>query len=324
MREALVALLVALPFGAGVVAGASEEQPAPVFRFQDPEVVESSGLALTDEGLVVTVNDSGDEARAFVVDPATGRTVGTTRWEGGAEDVEAVAPSGGNVVYVGDIGDNGAQRETVSVVRVPVGPLDQDVQGERFTLRYADGPADAEALLVHPQTGRLVVVTKAVLGGQVHVAPDGLTTGEVGTLRPRGPVMSVVTDGAFLPDGDHLVLRDYTRAVVYTWPGLEPVAELDLPEQQQGESLAVRGEATLLVGSEGLRSPVFEVSLPALGPTPSSPPSTYSREGKEIPEDPDQPRDPWPWLVGPAVAVVALVVLVLSLRPPKGQRHTPR
>lgn len=328
MREALVALLVALPFGAGVATGASEERPAPLFRFQDPEVVESSGLALTDEGLVVTVNDSGDEARAFVVDPATGRTVGTTRWEGGAEDVEAVAPTGGNLVYVGDIGDNGADRDTVSVIRIPVGAVDQDVPGERFTLRYADGAADAEALLVHPRTGRLVVVTKAVLGGQVYVAPEDLAGRGVTTLRPRGPVMSVVTDGAFLPDGDHLVLRDYTRAVVYTWPALDPVAEVDLPEQRQGESLAATAAGTLLVGSEGPRSPVHEVAVPDLGEaSPSSPsgtPGTYSREGREIPEDPNQPRDPWPWLVGPAVAVVALVVLVLSLRPPKGQRDHPR
>ncbi|GAA1478086.1 hypothetical protein GCM10009623_25320 [Nocardioides aestuarii] len=337
MREALLALLVALPFGVGVATGASGERPAPLFRFQDPEIVESSGLALTDGGLVVTVNDSGDAARAFVVDPATGRTVGTTRWEGGAEDVEAVAPASGDTVYVGDIGDNGAVRDTISVVRVPVAARDQDVAGERFALRYADGPADAEALLVHPRTGRLVVVTKKVLGGQVYVAPEDLSTTGVGTLRPRGPVMSVVTDGAFLPDGDHLVLRDYTRAVVYSWPALEPVAELDLPEQRQGESLAVTGEGAVLVGSEGLRSPVYEVALPDLpagpvssspspspSPSPSSSPGTYSREGREIPEDPDRPRDPWPWLVGPAVAVVALVVLVLSLRPPRGQRDHPR
>ena len=324
MREALVALLVALPFGAGVATGATGQQPAPEFRFSDPAIVESSGLSLTGDGLAVTVNDPGAAARACGVDPATGDTVGTTRWEGGAEDVEAVAPASGTTVWVGDIGDNGASRETVSVVRVPVGPLDQSVDGERVTLRYADGPADAEALLVHPQTGRLVVVTKGVLGGQVYAAPTDLTAAGVGTLRPRGAVMPVVTDGAFLPDGDHLVLRDYTRAVVYSWPGLEPVAELDLPAQQQGESLAATGEDSVLVGSEGLRSPVFEVPLPELEPTPSSPPSTYSREGREIPEDPEQPRDPWPWLVGPAVAVVALVVLVLSLRPPKGQRHHPR
>lgn len=324
MREALVALLVALPFGAGVATGTGEDDGQPLFRFEDPAIVESSGLALAD-GLVVTVNDSGDEARAFVVDPATGRTVGTTRWEGGAEDVEAVAPGGGRTVWVGDIGDNGADRDTVSVIRVPVGALDQTVRGERFTLRYADGPADAEALLVHPTTGRLVVVTKGVLGGELYEAPRTLVAGAPQRLQPRGPVMPVVTDGAFLPDGDHLVLRDYARAVVYAWPSLEQVADVALPQQRQGESLAVTDEDTLLVGTEGLRSPVHEVALPALDEAdPTAAPSTFSREGREIPEDPDAPRDPWPWLVGPLVAVVSLVVLFFALRPPKKLRNHPR
>jgi hypothetical protein len=324
VREALVALLVALPFGAGVATGASEEDARPLFRLEDPAIVESSGLALADD-LVVTVNDSGDEARAFVVDPTTGRTVGTTRWEGGAEDVEAVAPGGDGTVWIGDIGDNGADRDTVSVIRIPVGDLDQEVRGERFELRYADGPADAEALLVHPTTGRLVVVTKGVLGGELLEGPRTLVADGPQRLRSRGPVMPVVTDGAFLPDGDHLVLRDYARAVVYTWPALEQVAEVELPPQRQGESLAVSDEDTLLVGSEGLRSPVHEVALPALeAASPSASPSTFSREGREIPEDPDAPRDPWPWLVGPIVAAVALVVLWFSLRPPKNLRNQPR
>ena len=333
MREALTALVatlvVALPFGAGFATGTSAADPRPLFRFADPAIVESSGLALVD-GLVVTVNDSGDEARAFVVDPATGRTVGTTRWEGGAEDVEAVAPAGGSTVWVGDIGDNGADRSSVSVVRIPVGARDQDVRGERFELRYPDGPTDAEALLVHPRTGRLVVVTKGVLGGEVHVAPRELLPGGSQVLQPRGPVMGVVTDGAFLPDGDHLVLRDYSRAVVYTWPGLEAVGEVELPRQRQGEGVAV-AEDHLLVSSEGLRSPVFRVALPDLepdlepgqDPTPSEG-ATVSREGRELPSDPSPERDTRPWLTGFGFFLVALVVLWLSLRPPKGQRDHPR
>ena len=41
-------------------------------------------------------------------------------------------------------------------------------------------------------------------------------------------------------------------------------------------------------------------------------------------EDPDAPRDPWPWLVGPLVAAVSLVVLFFALRPPKKLRNHPR
>lgn len=320
MREALAALLVAAPFGAGVATGAMTGTE-PLFRFQDPAIVESSGLAVVDDGLVVTVNDSGDEARAFVVDPGSGRTVGTTRWQGGAEDVEAVAPGRDGTVWVGDIGDNGRDRASVSVVRIPVGPRDRDVVGERFVLRYPGGPADAEALLVHPRTGRLVVVTKDVLGGQVQVAPRELAAGAVQRTEPRGEVMPVVTDGAFLPDGDHLVLRDYARAVVYTWPALDQVAEVRLPPQRQGESLAVTASGTLLVGSEGVRSPVHEVALPDLtGERDQSPP--LSREGRELPEQPGSAGpDPGPWLMGLGLFVVALVVLWAALRSPP---HHPR
>ena len=41
-----------------------------------------------------------------------------------------------------------------------------------LTLTYADGPRDAEALLVDPDDGTIVVVTKALLGAaEVWVTP---------------------------------------------------------------------------------------------------------------------------------------------------------
>jgi len=70
---------------------------------------------------------------------------------------------------------------------------------------------------------------------------------------------------------------------------------------------------------------VHEVPLPGLDDTPPPEPrETISREGQELPSHETGDRDPWPWLVGPSVAVVALMVLWFSLRPPKGQRHHPR
>ncbi len=150
VREVLVAVLVAVPFGAGVAAGAVDGDQRPAFRFQDAAIVESSGLAVVDD-LVVTVNDSGDEARAFIVDPATGRTVGVTRWSGGATDVEAVAAAGPGEVWVGDIGDNTGERASVSVVRIPVGEGEQDVAGTRVELTYPGGPRDAEASARRPR-----------------------------------------------------------------------------------------------------------------------------------------------------------------------------
>ena len=81
-----------VPFVIGFsVAGAEPAAGEEVCRFQDPQIVESSGLVARD-GLFVTVNDSGDSGRVFVVDAQTCRTVGGTTWSDEVEDVEAVAP----------------------------------------------------------------------------------------------------------------------------------------------------------------------------------------------------------------------------------------
>ena len=104
MGERLLAGLVVVPFLLGAAAAPADEAQV-VFSFQDNDIVESSGLVVA-RGLVVTTNDSGDTGRVFTVDPATGKTVGTTGWGDDPQDVEALAPLDDNQVWVGDIGDN--------------------------------------------------------------------------------------------------------------------------------------------------------------------------------------------------------------------------
>lgn len=333
MRDRLLALAVAVPFLIGTLAVASAGESDVVFRFQDPEIVESSGLVVQD-GVFWTTNDSGDRGRVFAVDPATGRTVGVTEWSGAPTDVEALAPAGPGAVWVGDIGDNSAVRDSVSVARVPVGEGARDVDVASHELVYPDGPRDAEALLAHPVTGRLYVVSKVVFGGSLYAAPRTLA-GTGNRLAELGRVMPIVTDGAFFPDGRHLVLRDYGRMVVYTFPGLEAVADVTLPEQRQGEGIAVSADGRVYVSSEGRRAPVYEVPLPAAvrgvvqeeaeptvepsatpsdaGPPPGPPPG--SRADTELPQATDPERPWWPWLLTGGVGAVVVVVLLRSLRP---------
>ena len=152
------------------------------------------------DGLLWTVNDSGDEARVFTVD-RSGRTAGVARWDADPVDVEALAPGPPGRVWVGDIGDNTATRGTVSVTSVPVGPDGASGGVRTYELDHPGGSVDAEALLADPRTGRLVVVTKGLVGGQVLVAPRELDADGANRLRPIGDTMALVTDGAFLPDG---------------------------------------------------------------------------------------------------------------------------
>jgi hypothetical protein len=320
--EAVTAAVVATPFAIGTaVAGA--DRTGVEFRFRDPQIVESSGLVARD-GLFVTVNDSGDSGRTFVVDGSTGRTVGGASWPGEPVDVEALAPTPDGSVLVGDIGDNSGSRESVTLLEVPVERGDAAVEPRAYTLTYADGPRDAETLLVHPVTGRVFVVSKALLGGVLYAAPERLDDDGPNVLEPIGDVLGFATDGAFFPDGDHFVLRDYGRAVVYSYPDLAVVGDIPLPDQQQGEGIAVDQDGRVFVSSEGQFSAVQRVRLPrevAAAVSPPPPPApTPSTEPTGASEEPaadevvvDRPE--WMWWLGGLVGIGIIMILIRSLRP---------
>lgn len=326
MREWAAGLLVAVPFVLGAASEGSVDREE-VFRFADPEIIESSGLVVAD-GLVVTANDSGDSARVFTVDLGSGQTVGTTSWDAEAQDIEALAPAGTGEVWTGDIGDNYERRPTITVTRVPYGRFTRDVAAQSYRLGYPDGPRDAEALLAHPATGRLYVVTKEVFGGVVFEAPARLRSDRVNVLRRIGEAPGLITDGAFLPGGNRLVLRSYGSAAVFAFPSLRRVATGALPHQQQGEGIAVAADGSTYLSSEGVRSALLRVDLPSRpaepDPSPNPAPDPSTADDPSTAADPSDTqsggddgfrRDPWPWLLGGLVGLVAVVVLIRSLRP---------
>ena len=236
-----------------------------LFTIQDPGITESSGLV--DQGAnVLTIEDSGDGPTVYVLDSATGETVGRTTYSTDAVvDVEAVARGRKGVVWVGDIGDNDAVRPNISVYRVGrVGPGDRTVSAQRYDLVYPGGPRDAETLLVDPDDGRLYVVSKGLFGGQLFRAPRTLSSDEVNVLRPVGRVGGLVTDGEFMPDGTHVVLRDYSEAFVYATGPWREVGSWALPSQPQGEGISLRPSGKrVIVSSEGDQQPVLSVRIPA-------------------------------------------------------------
>lgn len=302
----------------GLLATGSGGGAELVLRLHDPALVESSGLAVSGrhDGIVWTHPDGGTVARVMAVDES-GDTVATVTLDGiDPYDPEALAPgTDGRSLWLGDLGDNLEQRPDVSVFQFtePRELADRTVRATWFRFTYPDGPHDAEALLVDPSTGRLLVATKALGGAGLYRAPPQLVTEDAGTNRLErvADVPSLVTDGAFLPDG-RFVLRSYTTAYVYDRPGHQ-VASAPLPRQPQGESVAAAGgpsgsPGSLLVGSEGKESAVYRVPVPGDAADESSTAAAAQ-------EDSDPPGrrpadDPW-WQAGRVVrAAVALVALV--------------
>jgi hypothetical protein len=283
-----------------------------VFSFVDPAITESSGLV--DLGsIMVTTNDSGGDPLVFVVDPRSGRTVGHTTFTDSVTDVEALAPAGGHSVWVGDIGDNDEQRASVEVYRVPVARGDRTVDAPAYELRYPDGPHDAESLVAGPD-GRLYVITKGILGGTAYAAPRHLEPDHANLLRPVASVDVWATDAALFPDGQHILVRGYDTAVVYTFPGFRPVASFDLPRQKQGEGVSIATSGRVLLSSEGVHSAVLRVDLPAAvrdvvegGPSPSAGASPSSSAGSlDTGARAESGRSlPSGWVVGVALVLAA-------------------
>ena len=316
MLDRVLGLASLVPFAIGALAAPAAAPSSVDFAFQDPAIVESSGLVVRD-GLFLTTNDSGDGGRVFVVDGA-GRTVGSTSWGPEPSEVEALAPAEPGYVWVADIGDNSAARESITVLHVPYGRTAQEVEPTAYTLVYPDHPHDAETLLAHPRTGQLFVVSKNVFGGTVYAAPRTLSATGPNELREvADPVKGVATDGSFFPDGRHYVLRDYVDATVYTFPGHEPIGSFPLPAQRQGEGIAVDERDVVHVSTEGQFTEVRSVGVPRGLARAMQPEEPVKPEAAQPPAEQQPAGDEpvWPWvLIGVTAAGFVLLVLRKLIR----------
>ena len=235
----------------------------------DARIPESSALVFSkrDPSLAYTINDSGHDPTVFAVEVSTGEVVGSTRLVGHKlVDPEALTIDRDGTLWVADIGDNDAVRSTVSLYA-----LDEPVIGNkqtrptRYRVRYADGNTDAEALLSDPTGDGMYIVSKGLLGGQLYRLPSTLRTTGVNEAEPvaEAEIPAMVTDGDYLPDGARVILRTYTGVHVLdarTWKQTWSAA---IPETRQSESLAAAADGTsVIVGSEGLPSPIMRITLP--------------------------------------------------------------
>ncbi|MGY1841028.1 MULTISPECIES: hypothetical protein [unclassified Modestobacter] len=276
-------LLAFLPASAALAEGAA---PSTRCTITDPRLPEISGLASAGETLLA-MNDGGDRAEVFILDAAC--AVAEVR-SGSVDpyDPEDLALGADGTLWLADIGDNNAARETVALIG-----LRPDGSTTLTRLTYPDGAHDAEALLLAPD-GTPYLVTKEVLGSSGVYRPDapladGATvsmTRVVGlgftlTGTPGGPVgragQLLVTGGAVSADGQRIALRTYTDAYVWTLTGSDVAGALSgapvriaLPESPQGEAIAfAANNRDLLVVSEGLPAQVALVPVPG-EPAPGS------------------------------------------------------
>jgi len=238
-----------------------------VVTIGDSRITESSGLAASARhpGVFWTHNDSGGKAQLFAVGP-DGKVKATVTLAGAqAVDWEAMAlgkdESGAPALYIGDIGDNNMKRKDAAIYRIPEPEVlrDTTITPTRYPIAYDGGPRDAEALLVHPVTGQVVIASKSLFGAGLYTGQ--LREGVVTTFTRIADAPSLVTDGAYAPDGSRFILRGYFTADMFSAPGTR-TGRVDTPWQKQGETVTFsRDGASVVFGSEGKNSELWRVVL---------------------------------------------------------------
>ncbi|GAA2849423.1 hypothetical protein Acy02nite_00660 [Actinoplanes cyaneus] len=268
---------------------------APVCTIDDKRLDELSGLVATADGYVV-VNDGADQAshrKIFYLSKGCSvrRTVSYPSRPRDTEDLQ-LAEDG--TLWVADVGDNDASRDTIALWKLAPGSSKPAL----LRLSYPDGAHDAEALLIAPD-GSPIIVTKAAGAAGVYVPAGPLKSGGTTALKLAGSVSIpitgtsnpysfagrlVITGAATSPDGSRVVLRTYADAFEFDVTGGDVVKALTsgkprqvaLPDEPQGESVAYTADGTaLLTVSEGSKPSLLRYPLPD-APPPSSPAATVS------------------------------------------------
>jgi hypothetical protein len=274
--------------------------PVHLVNLENQSIKESSGIAASRRNADIfwTHNDSGDGPFIYAFD-RRGKHRGVWRVAGAKaidwEDM-AIGPGpkrGRSYLYLGDIGDNSKKRDQITVYRVAEPQVtlkdsSSTVQNPRETeaadvirLKYPDGKYDAEALLIHPLTGDLYIITK-VRGAPARVyklrapAPkSGVSQlSYVGEFRFPNPFQGFITGGDISPDGRRVVICDYLGACELILPGKRGIAFDEIWKQsplpvdiggfmgvrRQGEAICYCADGlAILATSEGVPCPLIEV-----------------------------------------------------------------
>lgn len=309
--RAFLAILATLPMSAGLAlvtavtpasadptpaasaTGASAKPGQRICEVREPALKEASGLAVTENGYAA-VADGGESLRVYLLD---GKCKVTSYIRTGRNpfDPEDLAVGADGTLWVGDIGDNKPERDSVALFKIRRGEQRADL----YRMRYPDGVHDAEALLVPPQ-GNPVIVTKQVGGAALYTPATELDAERTVDLRKVGQItltatgtsggplgsvgQTLITGGAVSPDGRKVVLRSYTDAYEWDVTGNDIGAAITkgkprrtpLPDEPQGEAITYTrdGKAYVTVSEareENGRPQLLRYQPLAAAPTPGSP-----------------------------------------------------
>jgi len=268
------------------------QEPKITGRIKSKDIVESSGLAGSkcQAGVFWTHNDSGDAAQIFAID-AAGNDLGTWKVNGAEnrdwEDIAAFKDTSGQCfLYIGEIGNNEGKRDRTLIYRVKEptiaggvsssgkNPLPTE-KAESLSIDFPGIRPNSEALLVHPGTGDIYIVTKNLEppASVFKITPRFGETAAVkakklGEITVPAILGGLLTGGDISADGRRLVLCDYVAgyelvlpdgAVNFDYIWNQKPVKFDIGDRRDGEAVTYSADGSSVFAiSEGKNQPIFE------------------------------------------------------------------
>lgn len=264
--------------------------PVATGKLESGDLNEASGIAASkcQPGIFWTHNDSEDEAQLYAID-SKGADLGVWKVVGAEnqdwEDIAAFRDRAGKCyVVIGDIGNNELDREYMDIYRIEEPQVSVPAANgskkerhqinavQKLSYRYPDGRHNAEALLVHPETGIITILTKAENGPSsiYKIVPsfggEAVTAEKVGEIAVPAIPNGVITGGDISADGRRVILCDYFAGYELTLPdGAENFdliwkqkpLRVDLGQREIGEGVAYGDDGKYIIAvSEKPHTPV--------------------------------------------------------------------
>lgn len=209
---------------------------------------EASGLAISniDPNRLYHINDSGNDF-AMIMTDLSGKNKKEIRLEGmKTKDTEELA-SGHcfykHCLFIGDIGDNAFQRESIQVGWLEEKQTYAAVEklSGHVTLTYPNGPHNAESMIIHPD-GNLYIFSKGRATNAKFADPAQIYkisvnkllqshgmkmqmefVGELdlpSLLQDEKPAGQIATGASINSEGDRLLILTYNNVLELSWSSL--------------------------------------------------------------------------------------------------------
>lgn len=234
-------------------------------QLTDEKLEEVSGLAASraNPGYLWTHNDSGNPPVVYLVDEKLKIRLSCKLQGVKNRDWEDIAVGPGpdrnkNYLYVADIGDNNGKHDQKYVYRFEEPTLGNQ-KGEiiikefdKIAFRLEDGKKDTEAIMVHPVTMDLYVVSKREKPVAVYEIKYPYTGGNPMIARKIVSLpLTQIVSADISTDGKEVLMKNYDH--IYYWEtGGKPIAEalkskpqlLKYTEEPQGEAISFNIEGS--------------------------------------------------------------------------------